>query len=144
MDNAVRSNYRNIEVCPIDGALGAEINGVDISQSLDGEVISEIRQAFLDHLMIFFRDQNLTPQEQLAFAEGAQPGEARGVRPRRGQAGRRLPTGQDRLDVRNPRPEAAGRRLRIPKHAPGHRRSHMGVECLREQVQKAPVNRVGV
>ena len=69
MDNAVRSNYRNIEVCPIDGALGAEINGVDISQSLDGEVISEIRQAFLDHLVIFFRDQNLTPQEQLAFAE---------------------------------------------------------------------------
>jgi taurine dioxygenase len=31
-------------------------------------VISEIRQAFVDHLVIFFRDQKLTPHEQLAFA----------------------------------------------------------------------------
>ena len=64
----MKRNFRTIEVCPIDGALGAEINGVDISQPLEGEVISEIRQAFLDYLVIFFRDQELTPQEQLDFA----------------------------------------------------------------------------
>jgi taurine dioxygenase len=61
-------SYRHIEVRPIAGALGAEIHGVDISQPLAGEVAAEIRRAFLDHLVIFFRGQTLTPQGQLAFA----------------------------------------------------------------------------
>jgi taurine dioxygenase len=68
MANAELRNYSHIQVHPIDGALGAEIDGVDISKPLEGETISEIRQAFLDHLVIFFRDQLLTPQEQLTFA----------------------------------------------------------------------------
>lgn len=35
---------------------------------LDDEVVREIRQAFLDHLVIFLRDQKATPQQQVAFA----------------------------------------------------------------------------
>jgi taurine dioxygenase len=50
------------------GSLGAEILGVNVATAPGDEVISEIRQAFLDHLVIFFRDQKLTPHEQLAFA----------------------------------------------------------------------------
>src|SRR4026209_69565 len=69
MTKTMLPRYRRIEVRPIAGALGAEIDGVDIAQSLDGEVISEIRHAFLDHLVIFFREQKLSPQEQLAFAK---------------------------------------------------------------------------
>ncbi len=69
MENAVCRTYRTIKVCPISGALGAEIKGVDIGRPLKRETISEIRQAFLDHLVIFFRNQELTPQEQLAFAQ---------------------------------------------------------------------------
>ena len=69
MDNGVRRTYRHIEVCPIAGALGAEIHGVEIAQPLEDEVVSEIRQAFLDHLVIFLRNQKLTPQGQLAFAQ---------------------------------------------------------------------------
>lgn len=69
MDNAARRSYRHIGVRPIAGALGAEIDGVDIARSLESEVVSEIRQALLDHLVIFFSDQELTPQEQLAFAQ---------------------------------------------------------------------------
>ncbi len=61
-------NYKHIEVRPIAGALGAEIHGIDMAGDLDGEVVSEARQAFLDHLVIFLRDQNVTPQQQLAFA----------------------------------------------------------------------------
>lgn len=61
-------NYKHIEVRPIAGALGAEIHGIDMARDLDGEVVSEVRQAFLDHLVIFLRDQNVTPQQQLAFA----------------------------------------------------------------------------
>ncbi len=60
--------YRHIEVQPVAGALGAEIRGVNVAAALDDAVIAEIRQAFLDHLVIFFRDQKLTPHEQLAFA----------------------------------------------------------------------------
>ena len=60
--------YRHIEVRPIAGALGAEIEGVDAAQPLEAEVIAEIRQALLDHLVVFFRGQKLTPEQQLAFA----------------------------------------------------------------------------
>ena len=61
-------NYRHIEVRPIAGALGAEIHGVDISRDLENDVVGEMRQAFLDHLVIFLRDQKATPHQQLAFA----------------------------------------------------------------------------
>jgi taurine dioxygenase len=67
--NVLRHDYRHIEVRPIAGALGAEIHRVDLSQPLAKDVIAEIRRAYLDHLVIFFRDQKLTPQQQLAFAE---------------------------------------------------------------------------
>ena len=60
--------YRHIDVQPVAGSLGAEIRGVNLAAKLSDEVIAEIRRAFLDHLAIFFRDQKLTPQEQLAFA----------------------------------------------------------------------------
>src|SRR5437762_10621226 len=61
-------NYRHIEVRPIAGALGAEVHGVDMARDLLPEVVGEVRQALLDHLVIFLREQNVTPQQQLAFA----------------------------------------------------------------------------
>lgn len=69
MDKPAPRDYRHIEVRPIAGALGAEIHGVDIGRPLDGALVAELRQAFLDHLVIFFRNQTLTPQQQLAFAQ---------------------------------------------------------------------------
>src|SRR5580704_3437896 len=59
--------YRTIQVHPISGALGAEISGVDLSRDLDDSVIGEIRPALVDNLVIFFRDQKLTPDQHLAF-----------------------------------------------------------------------------
>jgi taurine dioxygenase len=58
-----------LEIRPIAGALGAEIHGVDLSQELSAETVQEVRRAFLDHLVVFFRGQKLTPQQQLAFAK---------------------------------------------------------------------------
>jgi taurine dioxygenase len=49
------------------GALGAEISGVDLSQDLPDATIAAIRQALLDHQVIFFRDQALSPEGQAAF-----------------------------------------------------------------------------
>jgi taurine dioxygenase len=63
-----RPDWRHIEVRPIAGALGAEIHGVDLAQPLADAVVAEIRRAFLEHLVIFFRNQQLTPQQQVAFA----------------------------------------------------------------------------
>jgi len=58
-----------IEVRPVSGAVGAEIHGVDLTQPVDAERFAQIRQAFHDHGVIFFRDQKLTPEQHLAFAE---------------------------------------------------------------------------
>ena len=65
--------YKHIEVRPIAGSLGAEIGGVDLRDSLDDETFEEIHQALLDNLVIFFRDQDITPDQQKAF--GARFGE---------------------------------------------------------------------
>jgi taurine dioxygenase len=68
MQNREPRDYRAIDVNPVAGALGAEIRGVDLARPLAEEVVAEIRRAFLDHLVIFFRDQELTAPQQLAFA----------------------------------------------------------------------------
>jgi len=57
----------HIKVQRIAGSLGAEIHGVDL-RSLDEDMVKQIRQAFLDHKVVFFREQDLTPQEFLDFA----------------------------------------------------------------------------
>ncbi len=56
-----------IEVQPIAGALGAEIGGVDVAADLDDATIGEIRQALLDHGVIFFRGQTLDVARHKAF-----------------------------------------------------------------------------
>ncbi len=55
-----------IEVKPITPRLGAEILGADIKQEADFEVV---RQAFTDYSVLTIRDQELTPDDQIAFAE---------------------------------------------------------------------------
>ena len=62
------SSYRKIEVKRVAGALGAEIHGADLRQALADETVAEIRRAFLEHLVVFFRDQELTPPQFMAFA----------------------------------------------------------------------------
>ena len=59
--------YKHIRVKPISGALGAEIHGVDLAH-LEDEIFAEIHHAFLENLVIFFRDQTITPDQQVAFS----------------------------------------------------------------------------
>ena len=56
-----------IEVVPTGAALGAEIRDVDLSLPLGDNVFAMIEQAFDDHGVIFFRDQRLTPPQQVSF-----------------------------------------------------------------------------
>jgi taurine dioxygenase len=70
-------SYRTFDVRRIAGALGAEVSGVDLGEPLDDAVIAEIRQALLDHQVIFFRDQHLTPEQHLAFGRSSSANERR-------------------------------------------------------------------
>lgn len=58
----------SITVTPCNGP-GAEIGNVDLSQALSEDDFATIRQAFADHGLIFFRDQSITPEQHIAFAE---------------------------------------------------------------------------
>lgn len=49
-------------------AIGAEISGIDLTQSLNNALLDSIYQALLDHQVIFFRDQAISPQAHLEFA----------------------------------------------------------------------------
>ena len=60
--------YHNIQAKPVAGALGAEIEGANLSKPLDDQTLNEIKQAFVEYLVLFFRDQNLKPEEQKTFA----------------------------------------------------------------------------
>ena len=63
------TRYRSIEVEPIAGALGAEIDGVSLADNLPDKTIAEIRRALLEYLVIFFRNQNLPIDQQKAFTK---------------------------------------------------------------------------
>jgi taurine dioxygenase len=60
------SSYSRIKVEPASGALGAEISGVNLA-ALDEETADEIYSAWLEHHVLFFRDQRLTPAGQEVF-----------------------------------------------------------------------------
>ena len=57
-----------MEIHPVAGALGAEISSVDLAR-LDDATVAAIRHAWLEHLVVFFRDQDLTPAQFLGFAQ---------------------------------------------------------------------------
>jgi taurine dioxygenase len=62
------STTPRLEIQPIAGALGAELYGVDLGSELADATIAEIRQALLDHCVIFFRDQEFDAAQHKALA----------------------------------------------------------------------------
>ncbi len=65
--------YRHIRVEPISPHVGAEIAGIDLAQALADETFAEIRRAFGQYGVLFFRDQKLLPEQHVAFAERFAP-----------------------------------------------------------------------
>jgi taurine dioxygenase len=61
-------SYEHITVKPVAGAIGAEVFGVDLSRPVADAALDEIHRAFLDNCVVVFRDQDLTPDSQKAFA----------------------------------------------------------------------------
>ena len=61
-------NFRRIALEPVSGNLGAIIKGVDLA-TLNDETFAEIHQAWLEYSVIFFREQRLSPLQQIDFAK---------------------------------------------------------------------------
>ena len=61
--------YKIIKIKPVSGALGAEISGVDLSKPLTKKALEEIKSAWLEHQVLFFRNQSLTPEQHVAFTK---------------------------------------------------------------------------
>ena len=57
-----------MKIEPSTSSIGAEITGVDLSRKVDSAVLDKIYAAITKHLVLFFRDQDLTPQAQWDFA----------------------------------------------------------------------------
>lgn len=56
------------DVRPFSGPLGAEVTGLDLRRAVDAETFARIHRAHLDHHVLVFRDQRITPAEQIAFS----------------------------------------------------------------------------
>ena len=61
-------NADTLSIQPLAGALGAEVIGIDLAAPLTETTIKNIRQALLDHLVLVFRNQDITPKHHIAFA----------------------------------------------------------------------------
>ena len=58
----------SLTITPLSSALGAQIDGVDLTQPLNDQQRTAIEQALLEHQVIFFKNQSITPQQQARFA----------------------------------------------------------------------------
>ncbi len=58
----------SIEIVPVTAAIGAEVRGVDLADALDDTDVAQLRTALLEHLVLFFRDQDITDAQHLALA----------------------------------------------------------------------------
>jgi taurine dioxygenase len=67
--SATSGALENMRVRPLTEAIGAEINGIDVSAPLEDADIKAINDLLLEHLVLVIRDQDLSPPAQIAFAK---------------------------------------------------------------------------
>lgn len=56
------------ELRPLPGPVGAELIGLDLGQELSTADFKRVHQAHLDHHLLVFRDQRITPQQHIDFS----------------------------------------------------------------------------
>jgi taurine dioxygenase len=59
----------DLEIIPITPLIGAEIKNIDLKDNLTEVSVKKLRSAFLEHSVLFFRDQNLSIDEQKIFGK---------------------------------------------------------------------------
>lgn len=60
---------RTLEIRPASGAIGAFVTGINLAEPLDEETYKEVRAALHDFGVLFFRDQDITPEQHVALAQ---------------------------------------------------------------------------
>jgi len=68
MANTGMTNTR-VEVVPTNAPVGAEIRGIDLAQPLDDALFQDIAAAFAQYGVLYFRKQDITPEQQIAFSK---------------------------------------------------------------------------
>jgi taurine dioxygenase len=58
----------SVRIEPVEGSLGACVSGVDARRPIDNDALTAIREALTERQVLFFRGQDLSPEEHLAFA----------------------------------------------------------------------------
>jgi taurine dioxygenase len=58
----------SVSVVQLTSTIGAEVSGVDLTAPLDDDTVESIRAALRKHQVLFFRNQPMTPEQQVAFA----------------------------------------------------------------------------
>jgi taurine dioxygenase len=69
MDGYRGTPYRTISVTPASPNVGAEIGDIDLTRPLGAETLAELRRAFTEHLVLFFRDQEIGFDDHARLAE---------------------------------------------------------------------------
>jgi taurine dioxygenase len=59
---------QTFDIRPFSGAVGAEIIGLDLSRPINDQDFARIHRAHLDHHVVVFRDQRITPEQHIAFS----------------------------------------------------------------------------
>lgn len=59
----------HLDIRPLSPHIGALIDGIDLGQTLDDHTVDEIRNALVNHQVVFFENQDITAEQQLAFAK---------------------------------------------------------------------------
>lgn len=57
----------DLDIRPLAATIGAEVSGIDLAGELDDTTIAALRAAFVRHHVLVFRDQELSPEAQVAF-----------------------------------------------------------------------------
>ncbi len=70
MSTALRNDTTaNIEAVRMTSTIGAEIRGIDLAQPMDAPTLAALKDAMAAHKVLFFRDQDITPEQQVAFGK---------------------------------------------------------------------------
>jgi taurine dioxygenase len=66
--NAADIAPQSFDILPFRDAVGAEIIGLNLSQPINDQDFARIHRAHLDYHVVVFRDQRITPEQQIAFS----------------------------------------------------------------------------
>ena len=86
----------SVKIVPVGAALGARVEGVDLSRDLDEQTFTAIQSAFLDHQVVVFPGQQLSPEQQVRFTSRFGVVEPHPLRTRR------TPEGSQALEKHSP------------------------------------------